>query len=122
MKDILKIAVVFQLWSCAQQAPLTGGDKDTVPPKIIEFKTNPRNLSTNFQSNTVKVEFNEYIKLKNTSKNFFVNPPIQNIDVKAANKTVLISINENRTKNNDCALIPKKDLEGNKPIWPLKDW
>ena len=94
MKALLKIAVVFLLWSCAQQAPLTGGDKDTVPPKIIEFKTNPKNLSTNFQSNTVKVEFNEYIKLKNTSKNFFVNPPIQNIDVKAANKTVLISINE----------------------------
>ena len=34
----------------------------------------------------------------------------------------LISNNGNRTKNNDCALIPKKDLEGNKPIWPLKDW
>ena len=29
-----------------------------------------------------------------TDRNFFVNPPIQNIDVKAANKTVLISINE----------------------------
>lgn len=23
----------------------------------------------------------------------------------------------NKTKNNDCALIPKKDLTGNKPVW-----
>ena len=65
MKALLKIAVVFLLWSCAQQAPLTGGDKDTVPPKIIEFKTNPRNLSTNFQSNTVKVEINRLEDLGN---------------------------------------------------------
>ena len=25
--------------------------------------------------------------------------------------------NKTKTKNNDCALIPKKDLTGNKPLW-----
>lgn len=94
MKDVLKIAVVFLFWSCAQQAPLTGGIKDTIPPEIINFKSYPKNLSTNFQSNNIRIEFDEYIKLKNTSKNFFVNPPIEDVAIKAANKSILITINE----------------------------
>ena len=49
--------------SCAKRGTITGGDKDITPPKIVS--SNPKNLSTQFNSKTIKINFDEFIKVKN---------------------------------------------------------
>ena len=99
MKILIHIALISLLFSCAQQAALTGGDKDTTPPKIITDKTVPKQLSTFFSSKTITLEFDEYIALKSIKKNFFVNPPIKEINIEEKGKTISITINETLKEN-----------------------
>lgn len=94
MKLFINIIFIFFLCSCAQQAALTGGNKDTTPPRIFEEKTIPKPLSINFKSKTIILGFDEYVKLKSLKKNFFVNPQIKQIEVEERGKTIFISINE----------------------------
>ena len=49
------IIVLFLLVSCAQQAPLTGGQKDVSPPQLDSLKTHPLSLATFFNENEVKL-------------------------------------------------------------------
>ena len=99
MKLFTNIIFILLLCSCAQQAALTGGNKDTTPPRIIEDKTIPEPLSTHFKSKTIILEFDEYVKLKSIKKNFFVNPQIKEIEVEERGKTIVISINETLKDN-----------------------
>ena len=99
MRVILNIALIFLFYSCAQQAALTGGEKDTTPPNIIANKTIPKHLSTLFKSKTITIEFDEYISLKSIKKNFFVNPPIKEITVEEKGKIIAITINETLKEN-----------------------
>ena len=66
------IILLLALYSCAQQKPLTGGDKDIDPPK--EKLSSPQNLSTNFNATKVVVEFDEFIQLKNLKSQLIVSP------------------------------------------------
>ena len=87
------------LCSCAQQAAITGGEKDVSPPLLVEKKTFPTPLTTSFNSKTILLTFDEYVALKNVDKNFFVNPPIEEITVAEKGKTILITINESLREN-----------------------
>ena len=49
--------LVIALASCAKRGSITGGDKDTLAPKIIS--SYPKNLSTNFNEKIIKITFNE---------------------------------------------------------------
>jgi uncharacterized protein (DUF2141 family) len=71
-KIISLISVALIIFSCAQIVPLTGGDKDIDAPK--ELESNPANSSTNFDNETIIIEFDEYIKLTNVSSQLIVSP------------------------------------------------
>ncbi len=73
---------------------LTGGDKDITAPALLAEKTIPANYSTHFNSSTIRIQFNEYIQLKNLKKNFFVNPPIEKIKVEEKGGGVIIHLEE----------------------------
>ncbi len=60
---------------CAKRGTPSGGAKDTLAPKII--KAQPENFSTQFKGNEIRIYFNEYIKLKNISKELIVSPPLK---------------------------------------------
>ncbi len=57
---------------CAQITPLSGGKKDTTPPKVLSC--NPANTSLNFSSKSIEVQFDEYITLKDASNQFIITP------------------------------------------------
>ncbi len=59
---------------CAQITPLTGGKKDTMPPKPILFL--PENASVNFNSKTIEIQFDEYIALKDIANQFIITPQL----------------------------------------------
>ncbi|MGB6269497.1 MAG: Ig-like domain-containing protein, partial [Olleya sp.] len=60
--------------NCANRGNITGGEKDITPPRII--KTVPENYSTNFNSQEIRIYFDEYIKTKNLTKQLIISPPM----------------------------------------------
>ncbi|MEM1124450.1 MAG: Ig-like domain-containing protein, partial [Bacteroidota bacterium] len=61
--------------SCAQQQQLTGGPRDTFPPKLITELSTP-NFQTNFQKQPIDLVFDEYIDLRDVVKQLVVSPPL----------------------------------------------
>ncbi|MDW5290628.1 Ig-like domain-containing protein [Formosa sp. PL04] len=60
--------------NCANKGNPTGGKIDTTPPAIV--KSQPENFSTQFKSDEIRIYFNEYIKIKNLSKQLIISPPM----------------------------------------------
>lgn len=67
---ILALAIV----GCAKRGTITGGLKDTISPVLRSAI--PKNYATNFTGNSIRLNFNEYIKLKNINKQLIVSPPM----------------------------------------------
>jgi hypothetical protein len=57
---------------CAQIGLPTGGDKDTIAPKLVT--ANPAFGSKNVTSNKITLEFNEYIDVSDLSQNLLISP------------------------------------------------
>lgn len=72
---LLIISLVLLFSHCAKKGRPSGGPKDTIPPVIL--KSNPENFSTHFNTNEIRVYFDEYIKLKDLQQNLVVSPPLQ---------------------------------------------
>jgi uncharacterized protein (DUF2141 family) len=67
------IGVIFI--NCANRGTPSGGPKDEVPPVIMS--SNPENYSTNFNGTEIEVIFDEYIKIKDLSKQLIISPPMK---------------------------------------------
>ena len=63
------------LGGCAQMVAPGGGPKDTTPPKVVSYS--PADKSTNFTSAKILIKFDEYIQLKDLSKQLIVSPPLK---------------------------------------------
>ncbi|MGM0505090.1 MAG: Ig-like domain-containing protein [Bacteroidota bacterium] len=75
----LQHAILFflLLWitACARVVAPTGGPKDVEPPGIVSSQ--PPNFSTNFKSDLIKIQFDEFIQLKDLNQNLIVSPPVE---------------------------------------------
>jgi len=69
------IASIYFLSNCANIKPPTGGPRDTIPP-ILE-RSIPENKSINYQGNTVRLIYDEYLKIENLNKQLIVTPLIE---------------------------------------------
>lgn len=65
--------------SCAKRGTISGGIKDTIPPVITS--SYPKNFSTEFKGDFIKINFNEYIKVKDISKQLIISPPMKNTPI-----------------------------------------
>ncbi len=74
---IIPILLLFSLSfiECAKRGRPSGGKKDSIPPIIV--KSNPENYSINFEGDEIKIHFDEYIKLKDLSKELIISPPLK---------------------------------------------
>ena len=63
--------------SCANttQAP-SGGDKDTIPPYIVDIKPLPGATNFPLEKGKILFEFNEYVVIK-TASDIFLSPPLE---------------------------------------------
>lgn len=57
---------------CASIQTPTGGPRDSIPPKVI--KETPANFTTNFRSDDIDIQLDEYFKISNESKEFSISP------------------------------------------------
>lgn len=101
---------------CGTPGQLTGGPKDTKPPKILKME--PKDLSTNFKAKKVVITFDEYFKLQNESKEFSVSPEMEKQPLlKVKKKSLEISFPDSLEKNTTYTLNFGKSIadinEGN---------
>ncbi|MBX2931523.1 MAG: Ig-like domain-containing protein [Chitinophagaceae bacterium] len=88
---------------CANIIPPGGGAKDTIPPKLLTAI--PKDSSLNFNSNKIVLTFDEYVEVKEVSKNLVVSPLPKNtpiVDYKL--KTVTIKLKDSLEPNTTYSL------------------
>lgn len=96
-------AITLILFSCAQKVPLTGGKKDVDPPK--EIKSSPLNKSIGFISETIVVEFDEFIRLTNLSNQLIVSPLMETPpEIRVKGKKLVIKLKDLLTPNTTYSL------------------
>ncbi|MBO4645141.1 MAG: Ig-like domain-containing protein [Bacteroidales bacterium] len=119
-RHLLRYSVCCVLLLCCRCAKIvtpTGGPRDTTPPAVT--KETPANGSTNFNGNTIKISFNEYVVLDNPVENVLISPPPstppqfsisgKSVIIKFQNTTLL----PNQTYNIGFASCIKDFTEGN---------
>lgn len=69
------IILAISLIGCAKRGSITGGSRDTLAPNMIG--SFPKNFVTDFKGNIIKLNFDEYVKLKDATKQLVVSPPLK---------------------------------------------
>ena len=92
---------LFSITGCAKRGTITGGLKDTIPPKIIG--SSPENYKTNFTGNEIKIVFDELIKVKDITKQLIISPPMKDAPIivpqGSASKFISIKIQDTLQPN-----------------------
>ena len=97
-KLLIYICLILLGTRCAQITPLTGGKKDTIPPKPLGFK--PPNASLNFNSKVIEISFDEYISLKDIANQFIITPQTKETpEFSVTGKILKITFNEDLIAN-----------------------
>ncbi len=95
------ITALLIVLGCASRGRPTGGEKDTEPPVIIS--ESPKNYSTNFKGDEIRIYFNEYVKIKDLQKQLIISPPMTTQPVitplGTASKYITIKIKDTLEEN-----------------------
>lgn len=70
------LSIYILVHGCARTGRPDGGPKDEEAPLFVT--ANPPYESINFDKKEIKIEFNEYVKLKDLNKQLVVSPPMKN--------------------------------------------
>ncbi len=81
------LVLVFLLFACARQVPLTGGLKDLDAPKLVTSQ--PGDNALNFDGQKIVLEFDEYIKQENLLNQLIITPRIKGNYKTKLNKNIL---------------------------------
>ncbi|UKB79982.1 Ig-like domain-containing protein [Chryseobacterium sp. MEBOG07] len=95
MKRFLLLFVIcFLVHSCARVGSPVGGPKDTLAPKFLSANIDTTRINVKKDIHELRLDFDEYVTLKDINKNLIISPPIKNITrilpSNIANKFVLI--------------------------------
>lgn len=79
MKLFNKTLVIFLalLASCAQIVAPTGGQKDEVGPTVLEIRPKNKTINYPISNQEVRIRFDEFILLKDPSKQIVMSPPLK---------------------------------------------
>lgn len=69
---ILSLAIVS---GCAKRGSPTGGPIDSIPPVLVN--ANPKLNSTNFDSEEIRLTFDEFVKLDKVQDQLIISPPVE---------------------------------------------
>ena len=97
-------SLILLLAGCAKMVLPVGGPKDTTPPKVV--KEVPANHSTQFNSKSIKITFNEFVELNNPSKTVIVSPPLnKNPELEIVGKSVVIKLSDTLRSNTTYSIV-----------------
>lgn len=104
LKNRILLYIIFTallFTSCAKRGTITGGAKDSIPPYIV--RSSPANMSTEFKGSEIRIDFNEYIKIKDVNKQLIISPPMETAPVivpaGSASKFITIKIKDTLKEN-----------------------
>lgn len=84
---------------CAQVGQLTGGKKDTTPPKLVN--ATPANASLNFNSSQIILQFDEFVQLKDLTNQLIITPSLKTLpEITSEGKKIKIIIKKEELKSN----------------------
>ncbi|PKP27236.1 MAG: hypothetical protein CVU06_02890 [Bacteroidetes bacterium HGW-Bacteroidetes-22] len=87
------LIVLLLTSGCATKGMLGGGPKDSKAPVVLMEE--PPHGSIYFKGDEIAITFDEFVKLKDASKNILVSPPLkEQPDYKLRGKTLVIKFNE----------------------------
>lgn len=86
VKPLLGCVLLFTM-ACASIQHPTGGPKDLEPPKVLN--ESPKNLTRNFKSKIITIQFDEFFKLNNEAKEISISPAIDQLPIFKVNKKTL---------------------------------
>ncbi len=104
---LVAIVTALSLISCARVGSPVGGDKDTIPPKVLGSNIDSTRVNVPTSLKELRIDFDEYVTLKEATKNLNISPPIKKLKkilpANLATKFVLIQweddLQENTTYN-----------------------
>lgn len=104
MFRIISLVLLLSLWiGCAQKGVVTGGPKDTQPPKVV-YASDTSGV-VNFNKKSITFEFDEYVQVRSFSKNFVSSPPMNNeVTYKQKGKSIIFEINDTLLGNTTYSL------------------
>jgi hypothetical protein len=117
------LLLVLLTLSCAKRGTITGGIKDTIGPVLKS--SFPKNFSTEFKGNTIRLTFDEYVKLKNASKQLIISPPMVNapeLTPSTASREITIKINDTLAPNTTYSFNFGQSIEDNNEGNPYKQF
>ncbi len=90
---LVLLLLVMLFTQCAQIVPLSGGEKDVLPPKIT--RSQPENASVGFTGKEILLEFNEYIQLRDLQNQLIISPKLkEQPDILVRGKSLLLQFKE----------------------------
>ncbi|MBV6478317.1 MAG: hypothetical protein HGGPFJEG_01068 [Ignavibacteria bacterium] len=96
--------------SCANQLPPSGGDPDTLPPKIISVYPKPNTVL--FKGNKLIFKFNEYVDRRSMQESFLIYPdPGGSFEFSWSGKETEITFEKGFKKNVTYLVTLGKDLK-----------
>ena len=91
-------AAALLLSRCANPVSPTGGPKDLNPPRVIAC--DPPLFSKNFNKNTFRIDFDEFVTLKNSVSEVFISPPQKNNpDSRLRGKSLVVKFEDRLDSN-----------------------
>ena len=92
------IFIFLLIAACANIRPPLGGPKDKTPPKVV-IET-PKNLTKNFASKKIEIEFDEFVKLTNEISEVSISPELEKRPIlKAKKRNLEITFEQPLEKN-----------------------
>ena len=86
------------LYGCAHPISPEGGPKDVNPPRVISC--DPPNSATEFKGGSFRIDFNEFINLKNPVNEIFISPPLKSpIDTRVRGKSLIVRLDDSLAAN-----------------------
>jgi hypothetical protein len=87
------ILLLMLMQACAVQSPISGGEKDILPPKVE--RSEPRNFSTGFAGEKIIITLSEFSTLKDIEKQVLISPPVaKDPDFRMRGKSLVITFRE----------------------------
>ncbi len=72
---LFALCLLLALSQCGRRGTPSGGPKDETPPVLL--RADPPNQTTRFQTDRLRLYFDEYVRLQNTDKQLIISPPLK---------------------------------------------
>ncbi len=87
------LGILILVFGCAKPGYISGGPKDLDPPVVVNSE--PQQYALNFKGNKIRIDFNEYIQLKDVNRQLNVSPPVKKKpQVWIKNKSIMVQLRD----------------------------